>query len=142
MTTERKRDASRRNGRRSRGPISANGKARASQNARTHGLCSRTTLVLANEDAESFEVFAASVREALEPVGGAEELLVDRIVAAQWRLKRVQRVELGLFEAHSYPVMVAVANEEIARVANDEHKMRTPWTQMNGKEQMAEVQIF
>src|SRR2546425_9362873 len=123
MTTERKRDASRRNGRRSRGPISENGKARASQNARTHGLCSRATLVLANEDAEAFEAFAASMRETLQPVGGAEELLVDRIVAAQWRLKRVQRVELGLFEGEGYAAMFAAANEKLEGVANDEHEI-------------------
>jgi len=37
------------------------------------------------------------LRAELQPVGELENLLVDRITAAYWRLRRVGRVEAGIF---------------------------------------------
>ena len=55
MTTKRQILANRRNAKRSTGPKTAEGKRRCSQNAISHGLLSRETLL----DGEDPEVFAA-----------------------------------------------------------------------------------
>lgn len=125
MTTERKREASRQNGKQGRGATSDAGKKRSAQNARTHGLCSRATVVLLNEDAEAFTALSESLHAALQPADAAEEVLVDRIAAAQWRLQRVQRIEVGLFEDHGYPTAFQEAQRRIQRVVNNESERDT-----------------
>ena len=96
VTTDRKLVANRRNALRSTGPRTAEGKRRASQNARTHGLLARE-LVVDGEDAAALDALAGSIRDALLPEGELEEALVDRIVAALWRLRRCGRVETAIF---------------------------------------------
>jgi hypothetical protein len=43
-----------------------------------------------------------SLRAELQPIGELENLLVDRIVAATWRLRRLGRVEAGIFTSELY----------------------------------------
>jgi hypothetical protein len=43
-----------------------------------------------------------NLRTELQPVGELENLLVDRIVSAHWRLRRLGRVEAGIFVWEHY----------------------------------------
>jgi hypothetical protein len=61
-----------------------------------HGLRAEEILI-AGEDQDSLEGLGERLRAELQPVGELENLLVDRIVAAYWRLRRVSRVESGIF---------------------------------------------
>lgn len=88
--------ANRGNAQHSTGPRSAEGKARASLNARTHGLLS-AALVLADESADEFAVLAERVASELAPEGDIERELVSRLAGLLWRLRRLARVETGLF---------------------------------------------
>ena len=89
--------ASRVNGARSRGPLTAEGKARSSQNALTHGLTARTAIVLPLvERAEDWSAHLTGFVEALRPVGAVELELVERMAAITWRLRRVERVEAAM----------------------------------------------
>jgi hypothetical protein len=74
----------------------AAGKPPQSVNALRHGLLARD-VVLPGEDADAFEELWNQVRADLSPVGPLEELLVDRIVNAIWRLRRLARAETPLF---------------------------------------------
>ena len=65
-------------------------------NALQHGLLARE-VVLPGEDADAFEDLWNRVRADLSPVGPIEELLVDRIVNAMWRLQHLARAETALF---------------------------------------------
>ena len=65
-------------------------------NALRHGLLARD-VVLPGEDADAFEDLWNQVRANFSPVGPIEELLVDRIVNAMWRLQRLARAETALF---------------------------------------------
>ena len=65
-------------------------------NALRHGLLARD-VVLPGEDADAFEELWNQVRANFSPVGPIEELLVDRIVNAMWRLQRLARAETALF---------------------------------------------
>jgi hypothetical protein len=90
-------EASRRNGARSRGPITAEGKARSAQNALKHGLRAQKCIVLPGERASAFAAFEAALLEELAPQGALQLVLAQRVVAASWRLARSERLEAELF---------------------------------------------
>ena len=96
MTSERKAEANRRNALKSTGPRTPEGKAAVRLNAIRHGLLSREAL-LSGEDPEALRELGEHLRAELQPVGELENLLVDRVIAAFWRLGRLGRVEAGIF---------------------------------------------
>jgi hypothetical protein len=96
VTSERQKTANQANARHSTGPKTLEGKAVVRLNALRHGLLARD-VVLPGEDADAFEDLWNQVRADLSPVGPIEELLVDRIVNAIWRLRRLVRAETALF---------------------------------------------
>ena len=89
--------ASRRNGAKSRGPVTPEGKARASRNALKHGLCAEHFVVVEGESAEAFAAFEAALMGDLAPKGALQTLLAGRIARAAWRLERAERIEAELF---------------------------------------------
>lgn len=92
MVSEKQHTANRRNARKSTGPKTAGGLAKAARNALTHGLCSARP-VLPGEPAGDWDRHRAGVVAALAPVGPLEEALADRVAACQWRLRRAQAFE-------------------------------------------------
>jgi hypothetical protein len=90
--------ASRRNGAKSRGPKTAQGKARSAQNALRHGLCAQKFVVLGDEDAQAYAALEAAVLEELAPDGIVQRLLAGRVARAAWRVERAERIESELFE--------------------------------------------
>ena len=93
----RKLRANRRNARKSTGPRTAEGKKVSSRNATTHALFCRD-LVLPGEDEQDFHLLRESILRALKPQDAMELALVDRLVCDQWRLKRLQRAEMALYD--------------------------------------------
>jgi hypothetical protein len=90
-------EASRRNGAKSRGPKSPEGKARSAQNALKHGLRAQKYVVLPEEDAAEFAALEAALTLELAPEGVLQSILVGRIARAAWRLERAERIEVELF---------------------------------------------
>jgi hypothetical protein len=90
-------EASRRNGAKSKGPKTPEGKARSAQNALRHGLRAQQTVVLGDEDLDAFEALEAALMAELAPEGALQAVLARRIVAATWRLERAERIEGELF---------------------------------------------
>ena len=83
-------EASRRNGARSRGPCTPQGKARSSRNALTHTLTAEKALdfLLQDENRESYLDTLRAYREEYQPWGQTENDLVEEIVNARWFLRR------------------------------------------------------
>jgi len=75
-----------------RGPKTAAGKARVSNNALTHGISS-TRLVVPGESSTEWETHRRTVVEALTPAGALELALAERVASALWRLRRVRAYE-------------------------------------------------
>ena len=96
MTSPKQERANRRNAQKSTGPKTQEGKAAVRLNAVKHGLLSEEVL-LPGEDGAALEEPGERLRAELQPVGELEGLLVDRIVGAYWRLRRLGRVEAGIF---------------------------------------------
>jgi hypothetical protein len=98
-----RRDANRRNAKFSTGPKTESGKAVSRLNATRHGLLS-PEVVLAREDRTVFEAWAAEMRTDLAPQGALERLLVDQVIAAAWRLRRMYKLERPACEPRSRPL--------------------------------------
>jgi hypothetical protein len=73
------------------GVKSPEGKAAARLDAVKHGLLSEQVLLL-GEDEAALKGLSEHLRAELSPVGCLEDLLVKRIIAAYWRLRRLGRV--------------------------------------------------
>src|SRR5215212_3545546 len=134
MTSDKKAQSNRRNALKSTGPKTPEGKAAVRLNALKHGLLSQEIL-LPGEDEEALRELGESLRAELQPVGELESLLVDRIVASYWRLRRLGRVEAGIFAWDLYGDLARRANEEVSshtkppiqiRLVYDDDTLRPP----------------
>ncbi|MFZ1428588.1 MAG: hypothetical protein WAS21_17675, partial [Geminicoccaceae bacterium] len=92
-------EAARRNGARSRGPITPEGKARASRNALKHGLAALEHLVLDGEDAAELAALTARLMAEVGPESEIEARLARRLAIAFWKGERAERIEVALFAA-------------------------------------------
>ena len=103
MSSPRRIAASRANGAKSRGPVTPEGKARSATNATRHGLASSVhrladSLCLTIEArAELLDLHQAHVDE-FAPTSRAEELIVEEMTAARWRMQRAWVMETYLLE--------------------------------------------
>jgi hypothetical protein len=111
VTSEKKKEANRRNALKSTGPRTPEGKNAVRLNALKQGLLSQEVL-LPWEDAEAFRELEASLRAELQPVGVLENILVDRIIAAYWRLRRAGQVETDIFAGGFYEELAERAERE------------------------------
>jgi hypothetical protein len=111
MTSPRKAEANRRNALKSTGPKTPEGKDAVRLNALKHGLLSEQIL-LPGEDEAALRELGESLRAELQPNGELENLLVDRITTPFWRLRRLGRVEAGIFAWELYGELAERAERE------------------------------
>src|SRR5918997_4384401 len=100
MTSDRKAEANRQNVLKSTGAKTPEGKASVRHNALKHGLLAQEVL-LQEEDEQALRELDERLRAELRPEGEIEDLLVEQIVAAQWRLRRMRRSAAGIFDLQS-----------------------------------------
>ena len=98
MSSESKSDTARINGAKSNGPKSEETRAISSQNALKHGLTSRHTTLLRCENAAEFQEFIAAYVDAYHPANTAQKFLVNEMISARWRIRRVRIVETALID--------------------------------------------
>jgi hypothetical protein len=131
MTSEKQVLANRRNAQKSTGAKTPEGKASVRFNAMKHGLLAQDVL-LPGEDETALKELGKLLRDELQPVGGMENLLVDRIVDAYWRLRRLGRVEAGMFTWEQYEELAErAANEarsylQMIYKTEEERRLKTP----------------
>jgi hypothetical protein len=131
MPSELQIQANRANARRSTGPKSPEGKARASLNAIRHGLSARNA-VLPQEDRAAYLELLAAIETEYQPQGAAETFMANRMASAQWRLQRLARIETGFFVAelekvrcHEYRIPEIDHNKGKARTPEQEYDEQT-----------------
>ena len=78
----------------STGPRTAEGKARASRNAVKHGILADSILVVGENHAE-FIAQLDRYKERYKPIDDPEERAIERLVFAEWRQHRLWTMEMG-----------------------------------------------
>jgi len=117
--SELKSDTARINGAKSNGPVTPEGKARSSANSRKHGLTS-ASIMLPDESAEHYQLLLADYMDRFQPQDGVEADLVETMVAARWRLRRLLEIE-----AHQFKMEIIVRkkrmNESFTNLEREDH---------------------
>jgi hypothetical protein len=93
--SEAKLAANRANSQLSTGPVTPEGLAKSSQNARKHGLYSKQ-LVAPGEDPADLDALRASLFAEHQPQTETEALLITEMADSYWRLCRARRLEAAL----------------------------------------------
>jgi hypothetical protein len=98
MSTQKQIDANRMNAQKSTGPRTPEGKAVVGQNAVTHGLLARSSIIsggVGREDVDELTVILEGLYESRHPVGHFEEMLVEDIAVARLNQSRAAKFEVG-----------------------------------------------
>jgi hypothetical protein len=88
MRTEKQIAASRANGKKSRGPVTSQGRINSSKNHTRHGILART-VVLDTENKGRFHELLNSFQNTYLPGTAVESVLVEKMAVAHWRLMRL-----------------------------------------------------
>jgi hypothetical protein len=107
MASQSKSDAARENGKKSRGPVTNQGKENSSRNALKHGLTAESA-VLPGESEQDFAELLEAHKDTYRPANAMEMELVRTLALTRWRLRRIASLESGLFENE-----LALSEEEI-----------------------------
>ena len=114
MSSLRRINASRANGRLSKGPATSDGQGRSSANAIRHGLLAKC-VVLENESGPCFDHLVTEHTRRFAPADGVEFGMIEEMAAAYWRMRRAWAIENRLMEKalrHQPP------GDEAARIAD------------------------
>ena len=97
MSSRNKRKQARQNGAKAAGTKSPAGIQQSSENSLKHGLTGKA-IVLSNESQQKFEELHQTYVEEFQPQSGVEMDLLDQMVAAQWRLRRIWRMQTAALD--------------------------------------------
>jgi hypothetical protein len=97
MSSQRRIDASKRNGARSGGPKTPAGKRRSSINATRHGLLAKC-VVLDGESEPQFLLLLAQHQDKFAPRDDIEFGMIEDMAACYWRLRRAMAMEKCLLD--------------------------------------------
>src|SRR5580704_10661607 len=87
---------------RSTGPQTAAGKQRSSQNALTHGLTARSS-VLATEDPAAYQLHCRQFFDEYQPGTPTETQLTQELADTSWRINRIPSLEAALLDRAANP---------------------------------------
>ena len=98
MASKKQIEANRTNALKGTGPRTAEGKARSSRNALTHGLTAQEIVI----PGAAYRSFGQQLIDDLQPKGSCELELIERLAATYWRLRRIPRFEAALMAWHEH----------------------------------------
>jgi hypothetical protein len=99
MVSDLKSETARANGAKSRGPTTADGKEKSSHNAVKHGFTSKSLILLDCESPDEFGEVLDDYFKTHQPSNDAQIGLVNEMVAAHWRIRRIMMIETGMLNA-------------------------------------------
>ncbi len=97
MASKARADAARRNGAKSKGPVTAEGKARSSKNAITNGLYT-DLILLPGENHELFAHLHQVLTDIHKPRNEEECMLVRDLVHNRWRIERMRQLQAAAID--------------------------------------------
>ena len=108
MISQRKIEANRRNARHSTGPRGPHRKGEFDPAGGNDGILAREVIIADTENRDQFQLIHQGFRNAWLPVGQMEEVLVEKITIAYWRMRRILRAEAGDIGRQVYSIPTAV----------------------------------
>jgi hypothetical protein len=102
MATLKQFEANRRNAQKSTGPKTPEGKAAVSMNSLRHGFRART-VVLPGENPEEFHQLCDDLEVEWHPQSRTEQFYVEQMAVSQWKLTRMEVVEVNIFKDTDAP---------------------------------------
>ncbi len=119
MRTDKQRAASRKNGAKSRGPKTPDGKAISSMNAIRRGLLSKT-LLLEDESSPHFAALLQQLFDEFQPLPGNETTLVESMAIARWRQLRLLGMESAAIshEIRNHRGVIGVIKEPLSALTH------------------------
>ncbi len=123
MSTERQRQSAIQNGKKSRGPITPEGKRNSARNSTRHGLHAQT-LLLDGELPEFFDQLVGALHDEFLPQTASEIATVESMAWARWRQKRLWTFEQAALNQQirsrqsAFPGAPPERNEACARAAD------------------------
>jgi hypothetical protein len=124
MASEKQIKTNQSNASKSTGPKTAKGKAIAKLNSVKHGLLAKNMEILPTEDRKDFDKLRASLMDDLKPEGELENILMEQIVSATWRLRRIQQIETGLLGWQYFEIQSERANKKAGTYEYDPFKRK------------------
>jgi hypothetical protein len=97
MPTQEQINASRQNGAHSKGPVTPEGRLKASLNAMTHGLTAET-VCLSIEDKSAYKLVQQALTDHFQPASEAEVLLLEEASAATWKIRRAASIQTTQYQ--------------------------------------------
>ena len=122
MSTQKQIDASRANGRRSKGPITEQGKFNSAGNSYRHGLLA-LSIVLKGEHQDRFLFHLNQLMEEHQPATHTEVVLVERLASSAWRLYRIGDMQKAALDRDSVfpdPLAESIADNMVQAIRNSE----------------------
>jgi hypothetical protein len=92
MSSQLQSDTARANGAKPHGPVTPRGRATSSRNSLRHGFAAKSVVLPTGSNRE-FQALLDSYVVQFDPKGGVERELVQTMVAARWRLRRICKIE-------------------------------------------------
>jgi len=136
------------NGAQSQGPVTPEGKLRSSRNAQKHGMYS-SSIVLVHESPEAYEALRQKYLAELTPTSQIQIDLVDQMVAAMWRLRRLAAMETAALDhavdAHRAQVdatYIDLDAETRAHLAFDKINTSSPSLSSYNRFQSSQIRIY
>ncbi len=125
MVSQEKLRANRQNASNSSGPRTVAGKAKASQNARKHGVLS-ARLFVHGEIPEEFDSLLQSLVQDLRPSGALELLLVERVAVAIWKQCRLNQVEADTIDLARNPALSEIQRASSTSLVSLDKQPQSP----------------
>src|ERR1700677_3258878 len=97
MSSQRRIESNRANGKKSKGPVTPKGKQKSSRNGIRHGLLA-ATVVLEGENLLLFRRLLRDFTKHFQPRDTIEAALVETMAAARWRQIRIMAMEKSSLE--------------------------------------------
>ena len=113
--------ANRQNSQHSTGPRTETGRAISSLNHTTHGLCA-VDPVLPHENRDEFNALHEQYKSEHAPVTTQQQFLVSMLAGTQWKLQRIERIEVAMFTALDNSGDPATAEVAMAQAFLDKDK--------------------
>jgi hypothetical protein len=108
-------------------------------NALKHGLTGQQ-VVLLGEDVEEFENFSQILSYEFRPKGLLEEILVEKIVAEAWRLRRARVLEVAVYQREELRAKLGAARHEVTKFERDVFQLQGLPTEVEPKDREAHKQ--